>query len=341
MIPFKILALFDFIDYLDKNKSEFAKKLPLCDDINSLTIQRQELNPYKNYKEKQQYDNIQNQITQKFPLLIQDIFIPVSTKLKELGIWSGDQTYSSIWNNNIPAIAELKTEFTSEDIILIINNKEKYLSFRKETNSNFLCLGLVFSQLDEILKVLFDFFKDTTENEFESFETKTIKVKSLEDAVSCYNETKVKNIKFSIPSESLFNYYNLKNLQPHSHTVKNEIIMGDKFELGDITNNSGQIILGKDIRISDSFVDKNQSADKIKELISLIRQEQNINDEQKQSLITNFDKVKEEILEEKPNKSKIFNWLRNTKMILENLVLTHDVIDTIHWIYNNLNFIIH
>jgi hypothetical protein len=75
--------------------------------------------------------------------------------------------------------------------------------------------------------------------------------------------------------------------------------------------------------------------------MNLIRQEHNISDEQKQLLITNFDKVREEVLEEKPDKPKVFKWLSTTKRILENLVLSHHVTEAVHWVYNNLNFIIH
>ena len=117
--------------------------------------------------------------------------------------------------------------------------------------------------------------------------------------------------------------------------------MGDKIVVGDITNNSGQIIIGKDIKISNSMNDRKEIADKIEELIQLIRQEPNIEDQQRQSLVTNFDKVKEEISEENPDKSKIFKWLANTKGVLENLVLTHHVTEAVHWVYENLNFVIH
>src|SRR5690606_14096380 len=80
--------------------------------------------------------------------------------------------------------------------------KQKYLSFRRETNSNFLCLQLVLSNLDEILKELFDFFKDTNENEFESFETKAIKVDTIQDAVRDFINTKGSNVRFKLPEES-------------------------------------------------------------------------------------------------------------------------------------------
>jgi hypothetical protein len=85
--------------------------------------------------------------------------------------------------------------------------------------------------------------------------------------------------------------------------------MGDKIQVGDINNNSGQIVVGKDIKISDSLNGKNETAVKITELIDLIRREQNVNEEQKQALITNFDKVKEELFDDHPSKPKIFKWL--------------------------------
>jgi len=341
MIPQKIQALFDFIDYLDSKKIEYIEKyIPLCDELNNLDTRRSELKPKINYIDKQQYDEIQKQITEKFEPITQNIYMPVLNKLKELEIWSGDDVYASIWNNNSSAIHDFKDNFTFEDADKVKTYKQKYLNFRTETNSNFLCLQFVFSNLDDILKVLFDFFKDTSENEFESFETKTIEVNSIKDAAKGFMETKGKNVRFSIRQESLFDYHNLKQLQPHLQNVKNEIIMGDKIQVGDISNNSGQIIIGKHIKIADSLIGKTETADRITELINLIRQEQNISDDQKQSLITNFDKVKDEVLEEKPDKSKVFKWLSNTKGILEHLVLTHHVTEAAHWVYNNLNFII-
>jgi hypothetical protein len=342
MLPQKILALFAFIDYLDENKKEYIEKyIPLCNELQNLDEQRSKLKPDNNYIHKQEYDKIQNEISVKFSPILLNIYTPITDKLRELGIWSGDETYSSIWNNNISAISDFKRDFTSEDVVQVMKYKDKYLTFRIETNSNFLCLALVLQELDEIFKVLFDFFKDSNENEFESFETKTIEVDSLEDAVKGFVENKGKNIKFSIPTKNIYSGQTQNPIQTNSTNIKNEIFMGDKIEVGNITNNSGQIIIGKDIKISDSLNGKKESADKIEELIKLIRQEPNISDEQRQSLITNFDKVKEEVLEEQPDKSKIFKWLSNTKGILENLVLTHHVTEAAHWVYDNLNFAIH
>jgi hypothetical protein len=341
MIPEKIQALFDFINYLDQRKSEFIDKyLPLCEELSKLDNQRSKLNPKGNYIDKQNYDKIQKTIKEKFQLITQNIYIPVLNRLKHLKIWSGDDVFTSIWNNNSSAIYQFKENFETEDIPTVIAYKQKYLRFREDTNSNFLCLQFVFSNLDEAFKDLFDFFKDTTENEFGSFETKTVEVNSIADAVKGFVDNKGKNVKYSIPLQSLFDFQNVKQYLPQPPNIKNEIIMGHKIQVGDITGNSGQIIIGNDIKISDSLNGKKETADKISDLIELIRQEQSIDTNQKQNLITNFDKVKEEVLEEKPDKSKIFKWLSTTKGILENLVLTHHVTEAVHWVYNNLNFLI-
>ncbi len=96
------------------------------------------------------------------------------------------------------------------------------------------------------------------------------------------------------------------------------------------------------INISNSFNKKREQVNKIDELIKLIQQEANIDEIKRQTLLTNFDKIKEEITdEEQPNKSKIFKWLSNTKAILETLVLSHHTVEAVNWVYENLNFVIH
>lgn len=123
-----------------------------------------------------------------------------------------------------------------------------------------------------------------------------------------------------------------------------------------IANNSQNVLLGEDvlyenssdnsdhsqITISNSFNKRKEQVAKLDELINLIKQEKEINEDEKQSLITNFDKIKEEITDEdNPNKSRLFKWFSNTKKIVENVVLTHHTTEAIHWIYENFNFLIH
>lgn len=248
MIPPKIQALVDFIDYLDNNKKEYIEKyIPLCDELDVLDKQRRKLKPNNNYKDKQEYDKIQKIIENKFEPITTNIHTPILNFLKEKEIWSGDNVYASIWNNNISVISEFKRNFDSEDVDQIIKYKRMYLTFRAETKTSFLGLSFVFSNLDEILKELFDFFKDTNENEFESFEAKTIEVNSLEEVLKSFKENNWENVKYSLPYETL--HSNSKEKQIHSipMNIKNEIIMGDKIHVGEISNNSGKITVGKEI----------------------------------------------------------------------------------------------
>jgi hypothetical protein len=242
MIPQKILALFDFIDFLDNNKAEYINKyIPLCDEFKILYEQKSKLRPHENYKDKQQYDNLQIQIKEKRSKIIENVYDPITKKLRDLEIWSGDVVATSIWNRNLSAIVDFKENFSKNDISQVMLYKQKYLTFRTEINIDFYDLSHIFSNLDEILKELFDFFKDTDKNEFERFETKEIEVSNIKEAVKKFIENREKNVKFSIP---------VQELQRQTNAKTHEIIMGDKImrdkiETGDINNNSsGQVSIG-------------------------------------------------------------------------------------------------
>ena len=67
MIPDKVQALLDFIDFLDKNKNEYITKyIPLCNELQDLDRRRSILKPLENYKEKRLYDDLQKEIENKF-----------------------------------------------------------------------------------------------------------------------------------------------------------------------------------------------------------------------------------------------------------------------------------
>jgi hypothetical protein len=252
MIPPKIQALFNFIDFLDKNKATYIDTyIPLCSELNDLDNQRSLLRPNENYKDKHSYDNIQKQIKEKFEPITDNIYTPITSKLKELGIWSGDDVYTSIWNNNISEISDFQRNFSQEDTQIVFQYKQKYLNFRTETNNDFLCLSFVFSNLDEIFKALFDYFKDTKENEFESFESKTIEVESFTEIAKNLKENKGKNVKYSIPNEIVFGKKQTIATSKIAE-INNEFNifnMGDEIKVGDISKNKGQIIIGKDNKI--------------------------------------------------------------------------------------------
>ncbi|NQD69993.1 hypothetical protein HP439_04560 [Sphingobacterium shayense] len=139
-------------------------------------------------------------------LILSFIYNPVITKLKELEIWSGDRSFISIRNNISSATFILKKSFPVDDVLMIKLYEQRYLDFRKEANSTFLTLQLVFSDLDEGFKELFDFFRDTEENEFESFKVNTIKCSNIEETLKLYRENSKKNNRFSLPFGAMLDF---------------------------------------------------------------------------------------------------------------------------------------
>lgn len=204
MVPQEIQNIFDFIEFLDANKKQYIETyLPICNELEKLDNERKSLRPNDNYKHKIQLDTIQRQIDREFEDVYNNVYIPVTAKLKELGIWSGDQSYISIKNNISSASTAFKNVFQLEDLAKINSYKDKYISFRKETNSNFLSLQLVFSDLDEALRELFDYFKDDNHNDFQPFEAIQIECKSIEEALQIYANNPRKNIQYTFPASSL------------------------------------------------------------------------------------------------------------------------------------------
>lgn len=246
MIPQRVQGLFDFIDYLDDNKDEFKKYIPLCNELRELYRQRDLVNPDKNYKDKLRYDELDTLIGEKFAPITKHIYDPITNKLRELDIWSGDGAYSSIWNNSSSSIFEFQNKFTTEEVIKVMEYKKMYLDFRTETNTDFLSLYSIFKGLDEILKLLFDFFKDTDTNEFENFEAKKIKVNNIQEALKISLESG-RSISFSLPQEALLSQNMPINLGD-TLNVYNKIVMGDNNEIGSISNNSGPVSVGKNIK---------------------------------------------------------------------------------------------
>ena len=206
MITKEIQNIFEFISFLDSNKKDYIQKyLPICEELENLIRQRNQLKPHNNYRDKQQYDLLQEEISPKFDILLSNIYDPVMDKLTELKIWSGDQAKSSISNNVSSAATNFKSTFESDDVPVVIAYKNKYLNFRKETNSNFLTLELVFSLLDRDLKELFDYFKDSDEDEFNALMAEVIECSSLEEATRLHHENPSQNKRFSIPSLNAVN----------------------------------------------------------------------------------------------------------------------------------------
>lgn len=187
MITDKIKALFQFIEYLYSNIENFNQYNDLIEEVELLDKERKKVSPQSNYKDKLKYDEVQVKIKDKFIIIKDNIIIPITSKATELNIYDfqNNNTSSEVHTD----IHKLKENFSNEDLQEIFNHKNKYLEYRTETKGEgYFELGFFFNDFDEVLKGLFDYFKETEHNEFEAFETKTIRVNSIQETAILSSE---------------------------------------------------------------------------------------------------------------------------------------------------------
>lgn len=190
MITPKIKALFQFIEYLHSNIDNFKQYDEVLNELRLLDKERQKVGLKKNFKDKLKYDEVQEQIKDRLNIIQENILQPIKAKATELSICELNET-ETLWNWNISEISELKENFSKDDLPEIFSHKNKYLEYRTETNGEaFLGLSFFFDDLDQVLKTLFDFFKETDQNEFEAFETKAIQVNGIIEAVQLFQSGK-------------------------------------------------------------------------------------------------------------------------------------------------------
>ena len=199
MITPKIKALFQFIEYLHSNIDNFNLNNDLIKELELLNEERQKVSSKKTFKDKLKYDEIQAEIETKFKILQDNTANLIKAKATELNVCNFDNEPNYSFNGIETDIHQLKKNFTKEDLPEIFKHKQQYIDYRKQTHKTFLSLAFFIDELDEITKSLFDYFKETEQNEFEAFETKTIKVNDLSEAVELLS---IGKNKVSIPINS-------------------------------------------------------------------------------------------------------------------------------------------
>lgn len=197
MITPKIKPLFQFIEFLHSNIDNFNRYNGLIKELELLNIERQKLRPETNYKDKLQYDKVQAEFESKFNKLQDNTASLIKAKAKEWNVCIFDNSPITNFNGIQNDIRQLKKNFNNEDLPEILRHKSLYFEYKTNTHKTFLSLQIFFEDLDKIAKSLFDYFKDTERNEFEAFETKTIQVNSIEEAVKGFKKGQTK---FIIPT---------------------------------------------------------------------------------------------------------------------------------------------
>lgn len=208
MITDKIKALFQFIEFLHSNIENFKQFDNTINELFLLAKERKKVSPRLNFKDKLKYDKVQAEIKDKFKVIQDSIITQIQAKGTELNICDLNNP-ETLLNLNISEIRNLKENFSKDDIPEILKHKSKYLEFRTKTNCTYF-QDFFFSYLDEILKVLFDFFKDSSENEFETFETKTIQVNGFCEVADQFQKG---NKKVSFPIEDLLKPSNVQHTE--------------------------------------------------------------------------------------------------------------------------------
>jgi hypothetical protein len=183
MITPKIKALFQFIEFLYSNIENFKSNHKVIKELELLNEERQKAKHKRTFKDKLKYDEVQTEIETKFKILQDTTANLIKAKAIELNVCNFDKEPLYNWYGIETDIHELKENFSKSDLTEIFEFKTKYIDYRTNSHKSFFSLGLFFDQLDELLKELFDYFKETEKDEFEVFETKTIEVNNLKDAV--------------------------------------------------------------------------------------------------------------------------------------------------------------
>lgn len=180
MIPTRIKALFQFIDYLHSNIENFNQYNGLLKELKELGQKRSQLNKNESFKDKLEYDKIQNEISQKFDILKKNVINKIKTKANDLSLLDNNRNANEL-TLSYEDITTLKDKVKPEDLNEISEHKNKYLEYRKQTNKeNYLSFGFLFADLDEYIVDLFSFFsEDKNEFDFLNIKIAPTKINSL------------------------------------------------------------------------------------------------------------------------------------------------------------------
>ena len=135
MITKPVQNLFDFIDYLHSHTDYLLSKQPLIHEVNELNSSRNILKPQHNYKDKLEFDKIQNNLEQKFKIIENEIINPIKEKIKHFDI--ADISTPIVNLTAQSDLFELQRNFAESDLNFINTAISKYLEFRKKTNFHY------------------------------------------------------------------------------------------------------------------------------------------------------------------------------------------------------------
>jgi len=227
MITPKIKALFQFVEYLHSNIDNFNLNNDLIKELEQLDEERQKVSSKKTYKDKLKFDEVQAEIETKYKILQGNTANLIKAKARELNVCNFENEPNYSFNGIETDIHQLKENFSKDDLPEIFKHKQLYIEYRTKTHKTFLSLAFFINELDKIAKSLFDYFKETEQNEFEAFEIKAIPVNSIAEAIPPQPTTKQNN--------------KLSDLITHQKSI--EIVEGIKIQYKNIKGKRLKLLL--------------------------------------------------------------------------------------------------
>lgn len=148
----------EFIDYLHENRSYMKDDVRTIEKIRGIDVKQYRLKPRESYEDAVKFKNLQSRKEKELDNLIFPNLI--TSKAKELKLY--ENSTIEIRNNLNPA-CHLMYDIRQSEVTAIIEAKNKYLTFRKDTDFCDFLTGSFFYDLNKALIEFFGAFTDVSD----------------------------------------------------------------------------------------------------------------------------------------------------------------------------------
>jgi hypothetical protein len=151
-------SILEFIDYLHKNRSYMKDDVRTIEKIRGIGGKQHRLKPKESYKDARKFNELQTEMESELNSLTWNNLI--IEKAKELKLYENSTLDI---RNRLDTTMHLMDDIKPAEATEIIKAKEKYLTFRKETDFCSFLIGFLFMDLDRALTPFFGAFTDVSD----------------------------------------------------------------------------------------------------------------------------------------------------------------------------------
>lgn len=156
-------AVCEFIDYLYEYRSDMRDDIKTIEEMILIRKKQSTLKPKEYYKDKLEYYELNKAFMEKLNELDELSYSTlIILKAKELGLYKNDTIEI---RNNLNVTAHLLSDIKPNEVEKIVEAKDKYLTFRKDTDFCDFYTGSLFIDLDLALIEFFGAFTDVSDME--------------------------------------------------------------------------------------------------------------------------------------------------------------------------------